>query len=72
MYRKIGSRVYEVGNTEYRVELMNDGSWDAYFLHGWGYRLWQSPKHRTRESARMAITAELRRLAKEIKQAVTK
>ncbi len=61
--------VYEVGTTGYRVERMADGSWEAYLPSEWGYRLWQSVRHSRREGAVMAVSAERRRVAKQVRSA---
>lgn len=71
-FRWIEPCVYEVGTTGYRVEQMQDCSWDAYLPDAWDIRLWQSVRHGTRASATMAVSAERRRIAKAVHTAVTK
>lgn len=70
-YRRIEAHVYEISSTGYRVERMNNGYWDAYLLDACGYRLWQSPMHRTREGARLAASAERRRVRRAVYQALS-
>ena len=66
----VESCVYEVGHTGYRVERMADATWEAYLPDAWGFRLWQSVRHQTRNSAAMAVSAERRRVAKEVRHAL--
>ena len=68
-FRWIEPCVYEIGSTGYRVERMADCSWEAYLPDAWGFRLWQSVKHSTRESAVMAVSAERRRIARQVAKA---
>lgn len=70
-FRWIEPCVYEVGNTGYRVEMMADGSWEAYLPDAWGFRLWQSVKHSKREGAAMAVSAERRRVRAAVAKATS-
>ena len=64
-FRKIESCVYEYDGTGYYVEQMANGYWDAYRPSSSipGVRVWDSPMHKTRESAAAAIRAHERYIA---------
>jgi hypothetical protein len=78
--KKVGTGHYQImivmdhveTGTDYFIERMEDGTWQAYQPSAWEYHphLWLSPKHRTRQLAYNAANFERRRIMVEARNAI--